>query len=217
MLKTKFLDRETAEQYGRALSRDKNNPFDNNNRYFYSAHKLWIRLFNYDKSPPLALYLGEDTIVSVIFFTLNKNGYANVYEIVTLSGFEGKGYASTIWKHFIDLAYKNGSSRLKISCTPSSIKWHLKNGLIFWSVDSQGSLKSDQLLFPTVEEQTEHMEKCVENFRHDVPSDKVLSEFLVEHKFSEAKQKKIDEAIKSVGNRWMFPYIKKLKTSLEDF
>ena len=63
-----------------------------NTRFLKSSHNLWYRFKNYTKAPPLAAREGND-IVALIFATFNKDGYTNLYEIVTMEGHEGKGMA----------------------------------------------------------------------------------------------------------------------------
>ena len=128
-------------------------PAGRNTKFLSASHSLWTRFKNYDKSPPMIL---EDNgkIVSLIFATFNRDRYTNLYEIVTAEGCEGKGYASRIWNEYVDYAVNvQNMKRLKISCTPSSVTWHMKNGLVFWAVDPTGSLRSDQPLFKSREEQ----------------------------------------------------------------
>ena len=109
-------------------------PESKNKNFLKASHSLWIRFKNYEKSPPLALEV-DNQIVSLIFSTFNKNGYTNNYEVVTLTGHERKGYARTLWNEYVDYAYNvKGMRRLKNSCVPSSVPWHLKNGLVFWAV-----------------------------------------------------------------------------------
>ena len=89
----------------------------------------------------------QNTPVCIHFATFNKNGYTNSYEIVTVDGHEGKGYATQLWEEYMDYAVNvRGMQRLKNSCIPTSVSWHVKNGLIFWAVDPTGSLKTDQPL-----------------------------------------------------------------------
>ena len=73
----------------------KNSPAGKNTKFLSAAHSLWYRFKNYEKAPPMA-YEDNGEIVCLIFATSNRDGYANLYEIVTLEGKEGKGYASYI-------------------------------------------------------------------------------------------------------------------------
>ena len=65
----------------------KNSPAGKNTKFLSAAHSLWYRFKNYEKSPPMA-YEDNGEIVSLIFATHNRDGYANLYEIVTLEGKE---------------------------------------------------------------------------------------------------------------------------------
>lgn len=179
-----------------------------NTRFLSASHSLWTRFKNYDKCPPMIL---EDNgkIVSLIFATFNRNNYTNLYEIVTVQGNEGKGYASAIWDAYIDYAvtYKK-MRRLKISCTPSSVTWHMKNGLVFWAVDSSGSLRSDQPLYKSRKEQLVFRESAVDDPRIALPvEDKIIqqlkNESLESHEFGTKKKEKIEKAITSVGKYWL--------------
>ena len=156
----------------------------------------------------------HDRKVCIIFATFNKNFYANLYEIVTVQGHEGKGYASQLWEQFTEYAVRQkGMKRLKISCTPSSITWHIRNGLIFWGVDSTGSLKSDQPLFPDRATQLQMRNLFVKSPEMALPSDKVIvilqESQLNNWHFSPIKQKEIEEAIEKVGKYWLGDYLKR--------
>jgi len=185
-----------------------NSPDGKNTKFLSASHSLWFRFKNYDKSPPMIL---EDNgkIVSLIFATFNRDKYTNLYEIVTAEGCEGKGYASQIWNQYVDYAVNvQMMKRLKISCTPSSVSWHLRNGLVFWAVDPTGSLRSDQPLFANREEQIKFRNRAVNNPMIALPSDsKVIEqlqkESLESHKFGTKKKAATEEAIAKVGQYWL--------------
>ena len=184
-----------------------------NSHFLAASHNLWTRFKNYDRNPPMAL-VKNDRKVSIIFATFNKNFYANLYEIVTVQGHEGKGYASQLWEQFTHYAVeKQGMKRLKISCTPSSITWHLRNGLIFWGVDSLGSLKSDQPLFPDRATQLDMRNLFVNSPEMALPSEKVIKALkesqLNSYSFSDSKKKLIQEAIEKVGKYWLGDYLQR--------
>lgn len=194
----------TADQVNDIIEKS---PEGRNTNFLKAAHSLWYRFKNYDKAPPIALEV-ENEIVSIIFATYNRSGYTNLYEIVTVQGKEGKGYASKIWEEYISYAVKEKrSDRLKISCTPSSVTWHMRNGLLFWAVDPTGSLRSDQKIFPTRKEQLEYQEYAVNNPTQVLPPEKVIDQFLSEglenHNFGPKKKLKVEEAINSVGKYWL--------------
>lgn len=178
-----------------------------NTNFLKASHNLWKRFKNYSKSLPMGLERSGD-IVSIIFATFNRNRYTNLYDIVTMQGEEGQGYARLLWSEYIQYAiYPREMNRLKISCTPSSIGWHLENGLVFWGVDPTGSLKSDQPLYPSVDSQRTARELFVKDPRLAMPEPKVAAELklckLERYSFSDSKKKKIQEAIRKTGKFWL--------------
>lgn len=184
-----------------------NSPPGRNTKFLSSAHSLWTRFKNYGSNPPMALEVNGQ-VVSIIFATFNRDRYTNLYEIVTIQGKEGNGYASKIWDAYIDYAVNaKHSSRLKISCTPESVTWHMKNGLIFWAIDPTGSLRSDQPLFKTREEQLSFRNLAVKDPSMALPTDKVCEklrkESLESHNFGSKKKQKTEEAIQKVGEYWL--------------
>jgi hypothetical protein len=198
----------------------KNSPAGKNTKFLSAAHSLWYRFHNYDKAPPLA-YEVNGEVVSLIFATFNRDGYSNLYEIVTLEGKEGNGYASKCWDAWIKYAVEERKiQRLKISCTPSSVTWHNKNGLIFWGVDPTGSLRSDQPLFKTRQEQIDYRNNAIVNPLQALPPYKAREQFLKEgidsHNFGVKKKAKTQDAINNVGKSWLRDALFN-KTTLEDF
>jgi hypothetical protein len=198
----------------------KNSPAGKNTKFLSAAHSLWIRFHNYEKSLPMA-YEVDGEVVSLIFATFNRDGYANLYEIVTVEGKEGKGYASKCWEAWIKYAVEQrGSKRLKISCTPSSVTWHYRNGLIFWAVDPTGSLRSDQPLFATREEQIAYRDNAIVNPLSALPPYKAREQFLAEtlenYNWGEKKKMKTQDAIDSVGKAWLREALME-QPSLEEF
>jgi len=198
----------------------KNSPAGKNTKFLSAAHSLWIRFHNYEKSLPMA-YEVDGEVVSLIFATFNRDGYANLYEIVTVEGKEGKGYASRCWEAWIKYAVEERKSkRLKISCTPSSVTWHYRNGLIFWAVDPTGSLRSDQPLFPTREEQIAYRDNAIVNPLSALPPYKAREQFLAEgletYNWGDKKKAKTQAAIDSVGKAWLRDALME-QPSLEEF
>lgn len=198
----------------------KNSPAGKNTKFLSAAHSLWYRFHNYDKAPPLA-YEVNGEVVSLIFATFNRDSYSNLYEIVTIEGKEGNGYASKCWDAWIDYAViERKMTRLKMSCTPSSVTWHNKNGLIFWAVDPTGSLRSDQLLFKTRQEQIDYRNNAIVNPLQALPPYKARDQFIKEgiddHKFGVKKKAKTQEAIDKVGKSWLRDALFNT-TTLEDF
>lgn len=198
----------------------KNSPAGRNTKFLSAAHSLWTRFHNYEKSLPMALEVNGE-VVSLIFATFNRDNYSNLYEIVTVQGHEGKGYASKIWDEYIDYAVNTRkSTRLKISCTPSSVTWHMRNGLLFWAVDPTGSLRSDQKLFPTRAEQIAYQHHSISHPQQALPPQKVIDQFkresLEAHKFGPKKTATTKAAIASVGQYWLRDALYNT-TSLEEF
>jgi|TARA_R110000803_G_scaffold46198_13_gene97111 hypothetical protein len=198
-------------------------PEGKNTKFLKASHNLWFRFKNYDKQPPYVL-LDEEDPVAFVFATFSKRSrYINLYEIVTAEGQEGNGYASEAWERVMQTAYDSGMERLKISCTPSSVTWHKRNGLIFWAVDPTGSLRSDQPLFPNIHEQNTFRELAIKDPSLALPKDKkvidqLTREGLASHGFGAKKTATVDEAIQNVGEYWFRDTLMQCKpTSLEDF
>lgn len=197
-----------------------NSPAGKNTKFLSAAHSLWYRFKNYEKCPPMA-YEDNGDVVCLIFATFNRDGYANLYEIVTLEGKEGKGYASKCWDSWIKYAVEERKTqRLKISCTPSSVSWHLRNGLVFWAVDPTGSLRSDQPLFPTRTEQIAYRDKAIVNPLQALPPYKAREQFRAEglesYSWGEKKKAKTQAAIDAVGKAWLREALMD-QPSLEEF
>lgn len=152
-------------------------------------------------------------IVSLIFSTFNKNLYTNNYEVVTMAGQETKGYAKKLWGEYVYYAVNEmGCSRLKNSCVPSSIPWHVKNGLIFWAIDPIGSLKTDQPLFPNIEAQVDARKTFLKNPSMALPTPKIYKELwkqqLPDCKFGVKKHKRTRLAIATAGENWLGDWLK---------
>ena len=178
-----------------------------NTKFLSSAHSLWYRFKNYDKTPPMA-YEVNGEIVSLIFATYNRDTYSNLYEIVTIQGKEGNGYASRIWEIWVNYAVTERQiTRLKMSCTPSSITWHQRNGLLWWGVDPSGSLRSDQPLFATRSEQLAYRDWAIEHPIEALPPVKTRKKLVVEglenYSWGDKKRTKTQEAIDAAGRSWL--------------
>lgn len=183
-------------------------PEGKNTRFLNAAHSLWFRFHNYENNQPLVMYDNNDAVAAVFATHSQRSKYMNLYEIVTFEGKEGKGYASVIWSEAMLRAHEMGMKRLKISCTPTSVTWHKRNGLVFWAVDPSGSLRSDQPLMPTRTEQVDLRQRALENPDLVMPTDeKVLDQLKREsiqlHKFGAKKTATVEQAIKDVGDYWM--------------
>jgi hypothetical protein len=166
-------------------------------------------------------YEDNGEVVCLIFATFNRDGYANLYEIVTIEGKEGKGYASKCWDAWIKYAVEERKTqRLKISCTPTSVTWHLRNGLVFWAVDPTGSLRSDQPLFATRAEQIAWRDTAIVSPLQSLPPYKAREQFRKEgldsYKWGDKKKAKTKEAIEYVGKAWLRDALMD-QPSLEDF
>jgi hypothetical protein len=196
-------------------------PEGTNTRFLNSAHSLWYRFKNYDSNPPLVMFDDEEP-VALIFATQSKRSrYVNLYEIVTLEGKEGNGYASRIWSQYMQGAFDNGMERLKLSCTPSSVTWHARNGLVFWGVDPSGSLRSDQPLFRSRQEQIDFRDRAIKDPSIALPDAKVCEKLSCEgiddHGFGKKKYAATQKAIDSVGEFWLRDALLIDQATLEDF
>ena len=188
-----------------------------NTKFLQQSHSLWYRINNYQKNAPYGFYK-DGKLVSVIFATTShQTKYINLYEIVTLQGQEGKGYATDIWSQFVEYWYDAGMKRIKLSCTPSSITWHMRNGLIFWAVDKQGSLRSDQPLKRTINEQVDFREYALTEPSVALPDKKTRMKLREEDvetlQLSHKKILETYQAIQKVGEYWFRPYLYGLSNS----
>jgi hypothetical protein len=184
-----------------------NSPEGRNTKFLRSSHNLWTRFKNYENNPPFILR-ENNKAVALIFATMSqRSSYVNLYEIVTVEGQEGKGHASNIWDAYVYHACSQGMNRIKLSCTPTSVTWHARNGVVFWAVDPTGSLRSDQPLFKTRKEQCDFRDKAIQNPSLAFPDTKVcqalLKESLESHSFGEKKTKRTLEAIDSIKDYWL--------------
>ena len=201
----RFLGLEEVEQI------IKDSPDSSNNRFLAASHNLWRRFHNYDKYPAMAL-VRDDKVVCLHFATFNKNGYTNSYEIVTMAGEEGKGYARQLWAEYVEYAVQQGMTRLKNSCIASSVTWHVRNGLIFWAIDPTGSLKTDQPLFSNMEAQVDAQKEFLKRPHLALPPSNVIYDLATsqpEHySFGVPKTKRMQQAIKSAGKTWLGDWLK---------
>lgn len=198
------MKRYTLEQVEALLE---NQPEGRNTKFLKSSHNLWFRFKNYDKHPPFVL---EDAGVPValVFITFSQRSkYANLYEIVTLEGKEGCGYAGEVYWEVMKAAHEAGMERLKMSCTPTSVTWHMRNGTIFWAVDPSGSLRCDVPIFPNKHEALTFREVAVKDPSMALPPEKVVAKLKEEgieaHGFGAKKTATVEEAIEAVGDYWL--------------
>jgi hypothetical protein len=198
-----MLSRYTKDQVEALVDSQPEGP---NTKFLKSAHNLWFRFKNYDKHPPFVLE--DNGPVALVFITLSdRSKYANLYEIVTLEGMEGNGYASKVYWEVMSEAYKQGMKRLKMSCTPSSVTWHKRNGTLFWGVDPSGSLRCNVPLFPNLHEQLTFRELALKDADCALPDPKVINQLkadaLEAHGFGPKKTAKVEQAISDVGDYWL--------------
>ena len=182
-----------------------------NKKFLQQSHSLWFRFKNYNNNPPFAL-IKDNKIVSIIFATTSdKTKYINLYEICTIQGHDSKGYGTEIWQEFVSYWYDKNMQRIKLSCTPSSITWHLRNGLVFWSVDKQGSLRSDQPLKQNIEQQKKLRDESLNNPELIIPNKKVCDKLKLESlettRLSQKKSLETYKAIQQVGKYWFRSYL----------
>ena len=183
-------------------------PESRNTKFLKSSHNLWYRFKNYDKNPPFALMDGGIDPVALVFITFSQRSkYANLYEIVTVEGEEGRGYASEVYWEVMKTAHEAGMQRLKMSCTPTSVTWHKRNGTLFWAVDPSGSLRCDVPLMPNLHEQLTFRELALKDPSFALPPEKVVEklkeEGLESHGFGAKKTATVETAIESVGEFWL--------------
>lgn len=195
--------RYTQEQVEELIAKQ---PEGTNTKFLKSSHNLWFRFKNYDKNPPFVLEVKGEAVALVFITFSQRSKYANLYEIVTLEGKEGNGYASEIYWQVMKEACQQGMHRLKMSCTPSSVTWHKKNGTIFWAVDPSGSLRSDQPIFREKVAQLEYREYVLKHRASSIPPSKVKEQLIKEgpesHGFGEKKLSKVRQAIEDVQPYW---------------
>jgi len=200
-----------------------NSPEGRNTRFLSASDSLWFRFNNYAEQGPFVLTDGADP-VAFVFATMSKRSrYMNLYDIVTVQGMEGNGYASEIFELVMEDAYYRGMQRLKMSCTPSSVTWHARNGLLFWAVDPTGSLRSDQPIFPNQHEQLTFRELALKDPSFAIPPDRKVveqlkRESLESHGFGKKKTEKVETAIQDVGEYWLRDALMQTEeSSLEEF
>ena len=213
------MNRYTQEQVEQLLEKQ---PEGRNTKFLKSSHNLWFRFKNYAKNPPFVL---EDAGVPValVFITFSQRSkYANLYEIVTLEGKEGCGYAGEVYWEVMKAAHEAGMERLKMSCTPTSVTWHMRNGTIFWAVDPSGSLRCDVPIFPNKHEALTFRELAIKDPSMALPPEKVVAKLKEEgieaHGFGAKKTATVEEAIGSVGDYWLrFALFEPTHMSLDAF
>ena len=182
-------------------------PEGRNTKFLKSSHNLWFRFKNYEKNPPFVL-TPAGIPVALVFITFSQRSkYANLYEIVTLEGREGNGYAGEVYWQVMKAAHEAGMERLKMSCTPTSVTWHMRNGTIFWAVDPSGSLRCDVPIFPNKHEALTFRELALKDPTFALPPEKVVAKLKEEdieaHGFGTKKTATVQGAIDAVGEYWL--------------
>jgi len=176
-------------------------PEEKNTKFAKGAHNLWIRFHNYGKHDPWVLEV-DGNIVAVCHITvLKKHDYANLYEIYTIPNSEGKGYASTLyWQIMEHLSTTYSGIRLKMSCTPTSIGWHYRNGIIGYGVDPSGSIRVDVPIEATKELQVAVRKAWSLNPEQLLPPLKSREKLLKENPtFGVKKSAQVAQSIETMG------------------
>tara|TARA_B110000093_G_scaffold13483_1_gene12571 strand:- start:179 stop:784 length:606 start_codon:yes stop_codon:yes gene_type:complete len=182
---------------------------EKNTKFAKGAHNLWVRFHNYSKHDPFVLE-ADGQIVAVCHITVLKNkDYANLYEIYTIPNSEGKGYASTLyWQIMEHMANSYSGIRLKMSCTPSSIGWHYRNGIIGYGVDPSGSIRVDMPIEPTKEMQLALREGWKTNPEYVLPPAKSREKLLKENPtFGVKKSAQVEQSIGTMGEYYLREYL----------
>jgi hypothetical protein len=175
-----------------------------NKTFAKSAHNLWVRFRNYDKHFPFALEEDGDIKCIIMITELVREPYANLYEIVTKQGEEGKGYARRLYWDVMSYMYGNGVERLKMSCTPSSMDWHNGNGIVGWGVDSTGSIRVDIPIERDREHQLQLREDWSERIGKILPPKRARKAITKEnHTFGAKKTEQVNKAKFILGNYYL--------------
>jgi hypothetical protein len=170
-----------------------------NYKFAKSATNLWKRFNNFEDNPPFFIEDNKGNIAAVAMVSkLKRSSYINLYEIFAVK----KGYATKLYWEIMEFFYFIGVERLKMSCTPESIGWHDKNGIIGWGIDPSGSIRVDIPIFRTQKQQLECRKAGLTS--DTIPPIEARRKFLKEsYSFGVRKQKKIDEAISVLGENFM--------------
>lgn len=173
-----------------------------NTAFANASHSLWTRFHNYtERNSPYAL-VGEDgKVKAVVMLTLlTREPYANLYEIFAIQPTYARELYWKVMKHAKDM----GAERLKMSCTPSSIGWHLGNGIVGWGLDSSGSVRVDIPIADSLEEQLDLRELALKDPSLIIPPVKNAEKLVLEeNSFGPIKIKKVEQAISLMGDYYM--------------
>jgi len=182
---------------------------EKNTKFAKGAHNLWVRFHNYGKHDPFVLKV-DGQIVAVCHITVLKKGdYANLYEIYTIPNSEGKGYASTLyWQIMEHMAHTYPRIRLKMSCTPSSIGWHYRNGIIGYGVDPSGSIRVDIPIIAAQQDQLLIRNGWMGNPEFVLPPAKSREKLLKENpSFGVKKSAQVEQSIETMGKYYLREYL----------
>ena len=178
---------------------------EKNTKFAKGAHNLWIRFHNYGRHDPFVLEV-DGQIVAVCHITvLQKKDYANLYEIYTIPDSEGKGYASSLyWEIMKHMTDNYPFIRLKMSCTPTSIGWHYRNGIIGYGVDPSGSIRVDIPIAPSKDEQVSLREQWDSFPELFLPPTKSRQKLLKENPvFGVKKTAQVAQSIYTMGDYYL--------------
>ena len=178
---------------------------NDNFKFANGAHSLWVRFHNYEKNPPFVIEDEDGDIAAVCMITkLQREPYANLYEIFAVH----PGYATKLYWGIMEHMYNNGVQRLKMSCTPDSIGWHKRNGIVGWAIDPTGSIRVDIPILPTLEEQLALRELAVNEPQLVMPPEKNALKFIQEqNRFGPRKQEKVDKAVDTLGEFYLRAFL----------
>jgi ribosomal protein S18 acetylase RimI-like enzyme len=174
-------------------------------RVLKQGQGLWGNFRYYESFSPVVLR-DRRKVVAIAFRTLNRNGYFNLYEIAVDPRARGKGFGKQLWRLLIAHAYENGSTRLKMGCSPTSLGWHISNGALFWGVDEQGSLLCDIPLLPTVEQQVLLQKEGISNPIAVMPDEQVVKKLAAKGFVTIRNRLQLQKAIQAIsqaGDCWL--------------
>ena len=184
---------------------------DFNTKFAWSAHNLWIRFKKYENKTfyPWVKEVDGNIVAVCHIALLKKRDYANLYEIYTAPNEEGKGYASALyWEIMEHLHLEYPGIRLKMSCTPTSIGWHYRNGIIGYGVDPSGSIRVDMPIEPTKELQLAVRQGWKLNPESVLPPIKSREKLLKENPtFGVKKSAQVEQSIDTMGEYYLREYL----------
>ena len=175
-----------------------NNP---NAAFAKGAHNLWIRFKNYKNNPPFVNFTSDYHVGAVCMITkLKREPYANLYEIFAVY----PGHATRLYWDIMAHMKANGVERLKMSCTPSSIGWHYRNGIVGWAVDPSGSIRVDVPICETQADQLALRNGAIHRPELVMPPAKQQIKLAEEeNSFGPKKIIQVEKAIETMGEFYM--------------